>query len=150
MKSLYEPAAANEIRTRLDALGATSERQWGKMNSAQMLAHCANAMETATGEVKLPRVFIGRVFGPLARKMVVNNEKPFSRNSPTAPNLVISDSRHFETEKQRLTQLINRFVDGGPSACTDHPHSFFGKLTADEWGRLMYKHLDHHLRQFGA
>jgi hypothetical protein len=107
-------------------------------------------MESATGDDKPPRQMIGRVLGPIAKAMVINKERPFGKNSPTAPNLVISDQRQFDAEKQRLLQIIDRFVDGGPQACTDHPHQFFGKLTPDEWGRLMYKHLDHHLRQFGA
>jgi hypothetical protein len=46
--------------------------------------------------------------------------------------------------------LIDRFAAAGPQGCTTHPHAFFGSLTPDEWAILMYKHLDHHLRQFGA
>jgi hypothetical protein len=150
MKSLYEPAAAEEIKARLNTMGATSERQWGKMSPAQALAHCANAMESATGDSKPPRQMIGRVLGPIAKAMVINKERPFGKNSPTAPNLIISDQRQLDVERQRLIDIIDKFVNGGPAACTDHPHQFFGKLTPDEWGRLMYKHLDHHLRQFGA
>ena len=150
MKSLYEPAAAEEIKSRLNAMGAASERQWGKMTPAQMLAHCANAMESATGDSNPPRVMIGRFLGPIAKAMVINKDRPFKKNSPTAPNLMISDQRQFDVEKQRLTEIMDRFISGGPSACTDRPHQFFGKLTPEEWGRLMYKHLDHHLRQFGA
>jgi hypothetical protein len=49
-----------------------------------------------------------------------------------------------------LRGLIDRFVASGPAGCTNHPHSFFGRLTPEEWAILMYKHLDHHLRQFGV
>jgi hypothetical protein len=72
------------------------------------------------------------------------------RNSPTSKELVIKDVRDFETERKRLSTLISRFAAVGPAGCTAHPHAFFGSLTPDEWAVLMYKHLDHHLRQFGA
>jgi hypothetical protein len=82
--------------------------------------------------------------------MSVNSDKPFKRNAPTGPNLRITDQRQFDLEKERLSQLVERFVSAGPAGCTTHPHNFFGRMTADEWGVLMYKHLDHHFRQFGA
>jgi hypothetical protein len=72
------------------------------------------------------------------------------RNSPTVPDLVIAEERDLDTERDRLTSLIDRFVAAGPAGCTTHPHSFFGRMTPREWAILMYKHLDHHLRQFGA
>ena len=72
------------------------------------------------------------------------------RNTPTAPSLIVADERDFAVEQQRLATLIDRFVAAGPAGCTRHPHVFFGRLTPDEWGALMHKHLDHHLRQFGA
>jgi hypothetical protein len=63
-------------------------------------------------------------------------------------------SRGFElalnTERKHLNALIDRFAKGGPKGCTTHPHFFFGLMTPDAWTILMYKHLDHHLRQFGA
>jgi len=150
MKTLYEKEQADEIRSRLQNIHADSVRQWGKMTPAQAMAHCANAMESAVGDENPPRSLIGRFMGPIARAMILKDDKPFSRNSPTAPNLVISDEREFEKERQRLVTLVNRFVDGGRSKCTRNPHQFFGRLSPDQWGLLMYKHLDHHLRQFGA
>ena len=71
------------------------------------------------------------------------------RNSPTVREFVISETSDFETECGQLNALIDRFAAAGPSGCATHPHPFFGKLTPDEWAQLMYKHLDHHLRQFG-
>ena len=72
------------------------------------------------------------------------------RNSPTSTELVMKDDREFGTERGRLDGLIDKFVAAGPVCCTDHPHAFFGPMKPDEWGILMYKHLDHHLRQFGV
>lgn len=78
------------------------------------------------------------------------NDQPMRRNSPTAPDLVIRDERDLGAERERLNGLIDRFAAGGPAGCTTHPHTFFGPMTPQEWATLMYKHLDHHLRQFGA
>ena len=72
------------------------------------------------------------------------------RNSPTVNSLVVEDERDLGAERERLCLLIDRFSGAGPEGCTKHPHSFFGRLTPEEWARLMYKHLDHHLRQFGV
>jgi len=57
---------------------------------------------------------------------------------------------HLGTERERLSGLIDKFAAGGAAGCTKNPHSFFGRLTPEEWAILMYKHLDHHLRQFGV
>ena len=149
MKNLFDRDSTDEILSRIDKLQPTSARQWGKMDVAQMLAHCSAAMDMATGESNLPRVFIGRLIGPLV-KSVFTNEKPLSRNSPTAKELIFLDPRDFAREQQQLRGKVRQFHEGGEAKCTRHPHPFFGKLTAQEWSRGTYKHLDHHLRQFGA
>jgi LPS sulfotransferase NodH len=64
--------------------------------------------------------------------------------------LVVRDDRNLAQERDLLYALIDRFVAAGPDGCTGHPHSFFGRLTPQQWAQLMYKHLDHHLRQFGV
>ena len=150
MKVLYDPERAAEVQDRLQRLRADSPRQWGKMSASQMLAHCAIGLEAALGDIRPSRLFIGRVLGGLVKSRELGTDAPFRRNSPTAPFLVIVDEREFESERSRLRTLIDRFAVGGRVGCTTHPHTFFGRLTPDEWGVLMYKHLDHHFRQFGA
>jgi hypothetical protein len=150
MKTLFDAATVIELKRRIAGLGPGSVRQWGKMNAPQAMAHCAIAMEWAVGDIRPPRMFIGRIFGPLAKSQVLKDDAQVRKNTPTAKSLVIADERDLGKECQRLTALIDRFSAGGPKACTTHPHTFFGPLTPDEWGRLMYKHLDHHLRQFGV
>lgn len=149
MKSLYEPGTADEVKQRIAMLGPGNDRAWGKMNSPQMLAHCSAAMEIATGDRVLPRLLIGRLLGPLFRSQY-SNEKPFPKNGPTAPGLVIGDERDLAKERDRLLGLVDRFSQAGPGGCTKAPHCFFGPLTGEEWGKGTYKHLDHHLRQFSA
>ncbi len=150
MKILFEAATVEEVKGRLAQLKPDSERVWGKMNPAQALAHCSAAMEMAMGAKKPPRIFIGRLLGPLAKKSMIAKEKPMPRNVGTDKSLVVSDERDFGVERQRLSEFIDRFAVGGPGACTRHPHFFFGPLTPVEWAALMYQHLDHHLRQFRA
>jgi hypothetical protein len=151
MKSLFEPACVEEVQQRLSALSPSDQRQWGKMNSAQMLAHCSLGLEMAAGEIRPPRALIGRILGPVIKPMAFREEEQMRRNSPTSKELlVIGDESDFEAERKRLSDLIDRFAATGAAGCTSHPHAFFGSLTPDEWAILMYKHLDHHLRQFGA
>jgi hypothetical protein len=150
MKNLYEPPTLAEVHERMAQLTPDSERQWGRMNSAQMLAHCARAMEMATGDVVIPRMFLGRLIGPLVTRMMIRAGKPMKRNAPTDASMYVSDDRDFAAERDRLRAVVDRFADGGPERCTKHPHFFFGALTPHEWAALMYQHLDHHLRQFQA
>jgi hypothetical protein len=149
VRSLFEKAAADEVLARIDKLQPTTQRQWGKMDVAQMLAHCSATMDMASGSLMLPRVFIGRILGPLVRP-ILTNDKPMSKNAPTDKKFRISDPRDFAREQERLKVCVRQFHDGGEAQCTQHPHPFFGRLTPEEWGKGMYKHLDHHLRQFGA
>ena len=149
MKDLFQPDAVDEVVSRIDKLQPMAERQWGKMDAAQMLAHCSAALDLASGRLVRPRILIGRLIGPLFRP-IYSNDKPFSKNNPTDPKLVISDPRDFRREQEQLKVRIRQFHQGGEAQCTKHPHPFFGSLTRHEWGTGMYKHLDHHLRQFGA
>jgi hypothetical protein len=139
-----------EVKQRIGRMKPDSERQWGTMNPAQALEHCSRGVETALGDKTPPRVFIGRILGWIIKPKVTENDEPLRRNSPTAKILVVQDERDMETERTRLFELIDRFAAAGPAGCTTHPHAFFGRLTPDEWAILMYKHLDHHLRQFGV
>jgi len=149
MTTLFDPAVRQGILDRLANLTPDAPRQWGKMSAEQMLAHCSRAMEAGTGDLPLRQSFIGKVFAPFARKTFLS-EKPFSRNSPTDPHFVVRDEKDFAKEKAHLTALIGRFCQAGPAEAGKHPHSFLGKISGDDWGLVMYKHLDHHLRQFGA
>jgi hypothetical protein len=150
MKNLFDPAAAEHIKQRLAHLKPDSPRQWGSMNPAQAMAHCAAGLQLAAGELKPPRALIGYAIGWAIKPLALGNDDPIRRNAPTVKGLVIHDDRNLDKERQLLARSIDRFVAAGPAGCTTHPHSFFGRLTPQQWAILMYKHLDHHLRQFGA
>ena len=150
MKSLFDTETYNEVKQRLNNLTEQSPRQWGKMESAQMLAHCSEAIKMALGEVRPPRMWLGRIIGLVVKPLVFRNDGPMRPNSPTVKGLEVEDNRDLETERSRLLGLVERFSVTGPKEFTKYPHSFFGRLTPQEWAILMYKHLDHHLRQFGV
>jgi len=150
MRNLFEAAAATEVKERLAQLRPESERLWGTMNAAQAVAHCSGGLQLAMGEMRPPRMLVGSVIGWIVKPLVLADDKPLRRNSPTVKGLVIQDQRDLGVEQERLRALIDRFAAAGPGGCTTHPHSFFGRLTPEEWATLMYKHLDHHLRQFGV
>lgn len=149
MKNMFNAQDRDEMLARIDALQSNSVRQWGKMQPAQMLAHVSASFETALDQKRPPRLLIGYFIGPLFKSQFTN-ERHFGKNAPTDPSFVVSDERDMEKERTRLKQLVNEFYAGGPEKCTRHPHVFFGKFTPDQWARGMYKHLDHHLRQFGV
>ena len=142
--------ASEEVMQRVLQLHPQSQRLWGRMMPEHMLAHCTAGLLMAMGDIRPPRVFIGRLIGPAIKRVALRDEEPMRRNSPTAPELLVADRRDFAIERDRLCGALTRFAAAGPAGCTAHPHPFFGRLKPDEWAVLMYKHLDHHLRQFSA
>jgi hypothetical protein len=150
MPTFFEPGAAAQFQARLHNLQPGQQPKWGKMSVAQMLSHCSISLEMAMGDRQLPRLMIGRLIGPIVRRLALGNERPLRPNSPTAPDMVIREQPEFAREQSRLSALVDRFAAGGPGGCTTYPHPFFGKLSPTQWEELMHKHLDHHLRRFGV
>jgi hypothetical protein len=149
VQTLFQPEAAREIVERIDRLSPALPPVWGKMDIAQMLAHCSAVLDVASGKVNPPRIFIGRIVGPLLRSKF-SSDKPFPQGAPTDKSMLITGSREFKLEREQLKERIRQFQSGGEARCTSHPHPFFGAITPREWGIGMYKHLDHHLRQFAG
>jgi Protein of unknown function (DUF1569) len=148
MKNLFEQSTGDEVTARIEQLSPGSQRQWGKMEVAQMMAHFSAALEMASGKLAAKRTLLGRILGPRLRH-VLTDESPFPRNSPTAKELKVGHG-DFVQEQQRLKQCLRQFHEGGESQCTKDPHPFFGPITPLEWSTGMYKHLDHHLKQSGV
>ena len=149
MESLFDKKTLDSLVARINNLSTGSGALWGKMASAQMLAHCNAAIQSALGRTHEPRIFIGRIFSPFMKSKYFN-DKPYGQNSPTAPGFLIQGERDFEKEKQELIANITEFHAGGPDKVTKTPNPFFGKLTPQQWAMGQYKHIDHHLRQFGV
>jgi hypothetical protein len=149
MKNLFEATSAAEIRSRVESLRPDSQKQWGAMTLAQMMSHCSAWFEMAAGVTSSPRSFIGRIIGGMVKKSILG-EGSIRRNMPTDKALIRNSDCNFAEEQRRLIDWVHRFSSEGPEKYETHPHSFFGPMTPLEWATLGYKHLDHHLRQFGA
>lgn len=152
MKNLFEPVLVEETKQRILQLRPESERQWGSMTVAQTLAHCSCGIQMATGIINPRRAsFPANVIGLTIKPLVFGDDKPMRRNSPSSPELFSADPSmcDFGHEQTQLIARIDSFVAKGPAGCSRHPHPFFGPLKPQQWAILMYKHLDHHLRQFG-
>jgi hypothetical protein len=149
MKSIFEPETHAELLERLGKLTPETERQWGKMTPSQMMEHTARALEMATGKVPMKHAFIGKAIGWIFKSKFLG-EQPFSKNSPTGPTLIIKDDPDFEVTRERLIGLISHLHSLGESGTDGNVHGFFGPLTGKQWGVSQYKHVDHHLRQFGV
>ena len=119
------------------------------MSAAQMLEHTARALEVAVGRKPSKQVFIGKVIGRFVLKGLLG-DKPLGKNSPTDPAFIVHDEPELDRARERLKTLIRELQAGGEKSCDGRVHSFFGSMTGAEWGVLQYKHVDHHLRQFGA
>jgi hypothetical protein len=120
-----------------------------EMTVAQMMAHCSAWMEMAFGLKFPPRSLWGGVFGRFAKTAMLG-EEPLRCNMFSEKGLIVKDDRRMSEEQQCLLAWIDRFAAKNPEQCTKHPHSFLGHLTPAEWAILGDKHLDHHVRRFGA
>jgi hypothetical protein len=153
VKNLFDSSVAGDTKRRIMELHDDSQRLWGTMTVAQTLAHCTSGLEMAMGVINPKRApFPANVMGLLIKPLVFGNDKPMRRNSPSVPELFSADPTKcgFEQERGDLIAAFERFTREGAAGCSQHPHPFFGPLKPQQWAILMYKHVDHHLRQFGV
>jgi hypothetical protein len=147
IKDLFDPAVKQDILERINNLTATSERKWGKMDVAQMLAHLQPPIEVAYGTRIVKGNFLIKLMVPLF-KNTLYNEKPWKTGLPTDKSFIMTgEAKDFESEKNKLLGLVEKFCE---PAVRDTPHPVFGKMTKKQWSNAAWKHIDHHLRQFGA
>jgi Protein of unknown function (DUF1569) len=146
VKDLFDPTVKADIINRINWLTPQSQVVWGKMNVAQMLTHCQRPLGVGLGTHEIKGSFFMRLIGPLFKPLMTNN-KPFKRGIATDKSFIVADQRNFEAEKQKLVDMVNRFA---PDTLVDEPHPIFGKMTKEEWSKGTWKHLDHHLQQFGV
>ncbi len=150
MKSVFNPEAVNEIVSRIQRLNPETKALWGKMNVAQMLAHCNVTYEMIYENIHpKPNAFMRFILKLLVKNKVVG-EGTYPKNGSTAPQFVIKDEKNFETEKNRLIAFIQKTLQLGESYFDGKESHSFGVLNKTEWNNMLYKHLDHHLMQFGV
>ena len=148
MKSIYNADDNKEIIERINKLTPESKALWGKMNAAQMLSHCQAPMDVAFGNITIKANFIMQFLGRMMKKKIINAPE-FSKNSPTAPAFIRNNPCDFEQSKLELIDKISVLAKEGMKSIKTNKHPFFGEMTTDDWDKLMWKHMDHHLRQFG-
>ena len=146
IKDLFDPVVKQDIIDRINKLTPETQHKWGKMDVGQMLAHVQLPIKCAYGTHQVKGSFLLKLLGPLF-KGILYNEKPYKQGLPTDPTYVIVDAKNFETEKQTLLELVNKF---SPETVVLLNHPVWGKMTRDQWSKATWKHLDHHLKQFGV
>jgi hypothetical protein len=147
MKSLFDDEAYSEIRNRLDNLSESSERQWGKMSPGQLVHHLQMPLNIILEKVDYgfkPNWLVNLLF-----KKTMYSDKPWRKNLPTAKGFKITDAKDFPSEKAKLAALLDEF-DTQRDRTNWQPHPAFGEMTKEQWGKMQYKHLDHHFRQYGV
>ncbi len=151
IKNVFNQNDVAEIIERINQLTPESQPQWGKMSVAQMLAHCNISYEYVFQPEKYKQTgaFVKFMLKLFVKKKVVN-EEIYKQNSPTSPDFIIKDEKNFEDEKMRLIAFVTRILEAGSDYFDNYESHSFGKLNKNEWNNMFYKHIDHHLRQFGA
>ena len=150
MKNIFDKQISDEVIGRINRLTPSSQPLWGKMNVGQMLAHCNVAYDLVYDDNRPKPNGLKKFFLKLFVKNIVVGEKPYKKNSPTAPEFIIADERNFESEKIRLIEHIKKTQKLGKPFFDHRESHSFGKLNMTEWNNMFYKHLDHHLNQFGV
>jgi hypothetical protein len=149
MRSIFNPEDRRNIIHRVNALTPDSKALWGKMNVSQMVRHCASCEEYYFGDVRIKRSFLGRLIGQFAIKGMLKDDKTvLTKNAPTARQFKATENvPNLGAEKEKWKGLLEKY------GSYDHEyfvHWFFGKMSKEQLGQFVYKHCDHHLRQFGC
>ena len=148
MKSIFNPEDNQEIIDRINQLNPNSQAKWGTMNVSQMLKHCQAPIDLAIGNLHLKPNFIIRFIGKYFKNMIIKKE--FKKNSPTIPHFIFKSEYDFIESQQELIEKVKKFALIGTSLIKNQKHPIFGTLTYEEWDILQWKHLNHHLNQFGV
>lgn len=146
VKDLFDAEVKKNIVRRVNALTPGSRALWGKMKVQQMLRHVQLPMLVPYGRHEPQGSLLLKLLGPMM-KGVLYNDKPYRKSLPTDQTYVVKDEKEFETERQKLLTLLEEFV---PENLKREVHPIFGKMTMEQWSKSMWKHLDHHLTQFGV
>jgi hypothetical protein len=149
--NIFTKEVSNRIIERINKLTPESERQWGKMDVAKMLAHCNVAYEMIYEPDKHPKPkFPMSLILKFFVKPMVTGDKPPKKDSPTAPQFIMKSDKDFDAERARLIDYINRTTELGEGHFDGKESHSFGALNKNQWSNMLYKHLDHHLTQFGV
>lgn len=149
MASIFDKNDNAVLISRINALTPETQPLWGKMNVGQMLSHCQAPIDVAFGNVKLKSNIIFLLLGRILKKKILAAPM-FKKNSMTEPSFIRTGEYDFEKTKAELISKVKRFAEEGTSCIKVEKHPFFGKMSFEEWDNLQWKHLNHHLKQFGV
>ena len=150
MGNVFNAEDVKVLNERINKLSNETQPAWGKMDVSQMLAHCNVTYEMAFEDKHPKATGLKKMMLSWFVKPIVTNEKPYKKNSRTAPAFIIADKRVFDTEKERLVNYMQKTLELGEKGFEGKESNSFGVMTVKEWNNSFYKHLDHHLQQFGA
>ena len=149
MNTIFDKNTREELIERIKQINKSNKPDWGKMNVFQMLKHNTywNGWILGKETPTYKQALLGKVFGKIVLKKMIKDEKPFDKNIPTSDQFKVKEATaDLESEKSVWISLIKEYeIYNNPKFV----HDFFGKMTKEEIGILVYKHTDHHLRQFG-
>jgi hypothetical protein len=149
MKSIFDQETRSEIIRRVDALQSGAGALWGKMTVNQMVRHCTRCEEYYFGNLQMKRSFLGRLIGRMAIKNLLKDDGTMlGRNAPTGTVFRVAENvQDLDAEKQKWKAALERYASYDRASFN---HWFFGRMTREELGAFIYKHCDHHLRQFNC
>lgn len=147
MPSLRDETARASLIQRLQGLTPATKPKWGKLDASRMLCHLNDALAMALGEVSVEPLN-RKAFHHFPLKHLILYVLPFPKSAPTAPELLSTAPQEFDADRRRTAELIDKLAATPNAKGPDHP--FFGPLRNEEWNALQWKHIDHHLRQFGC
>lgn len=149
MKSIFDKTVREELAGRINLLSESSQARWGKMTVGQMLRHCCLCETYYLGNVKIKRSLLGRLVGRHAIQAILKDEAAVLRKNAPSPAIfqVHQPVEDINAEKQQWIYLLERYTQFNQTVFT---HWFFGRMQKEELGQFIYKHADHHLRQFSV
>jgi len=150
LPNIFNVSVCADMVSRINRLNENTPALWGKMNVSQMLAHCCVTYEMIFENKHAKPNFLLRFVLKNFIKSKVVGEEPYKQGGPTAPQFLITNECDFEKENMRLINYINKVQQLGEAFFEGKESHSFGVLNKTEWNNMMYKHLNHHLSQFGV
>jgi hypothetical protein len=150
LPNIFTQEVTRKLNQRLHKITHETQPTWGKMNAGQMLAHCNVTYEMAIEEKHAKAKGLKKLILTKFVKPIVTGEKPYKKNSRTAPEFLVSDKQDFDLQMKRIKDYLSKTVELGTPHFEGKMSNSFGNLKAIEWNNMFYKHLNHHLIQFGV
>jgi hypothetical protein len=147
MPSLRGQTAREELMRRLERITPLTRPKWGGLDAPRMLCHLGDTLAMALGELAA-QPMNRKAFHHFPLKHLIIYALPFPKGAPTSPELLSTAPQNFDADRRRVVECINRLAAAPTANGPEHP--LFGPLTNEEWNVLQWKHINHHLRQFGC